>query len=211
VNPVNGRSRAQIAAYVAVAVLLLLAGWRYLERRADEGPAPTVALDEGAAGATSGAVGRSAEQVFVHVAGAVKDPGLYRLPAGLRVGAAIHRAGGTTVRADLAAVNLAGEVQDGQQVLVPVRGAAPPATAATSSTSTTSTTSSTGAAAAPISLAQATPEQLDAAVEGIGPTLAAAIIEFRDEHGTVSSIDELAEVDGIGETRLGALREALVP
>lgn len=209
-DPIARRSRAQIAAYVAVALLLLLAGWRYLDRRADEAPAPTVALDEGGEAAVGGAGGRSGEHVFVHVAGAVEDPGLYRLPSGLRVGAAIHRAGGTTARADLAAVNLAGEVQDGQQVLVPERGAAP-APVATSSTGTTSTPSSAGTPAAPISLAQATPEQLDAAVEGIGPTLAAAIIEFRDERGSVSSIDELAEVDGIGETRLGALREALVP
>ena len=205
-----GRSRAQIAAYVAVAVLLLLVAWRYLDRRGDEPPAPRVALDEAGAGSADGSGGESGEHVFVHVAGAVEDPGLYRLPAGLRVGAAIHRAGGTTARADLAAVNLAGEVQDGQQVLVPERGATA-ATAATPPASTTSTTSTTGAPAAPISLAQATPEQLDAAVEGIGPTLAAAIIEFRDEHGSVSSIDELAEVDGIGETRLGALREVLVP
>lgn len=209
-DPIAGRSRTQVAAYVAVAVLVLLAGWRYLDRRADEAPAPTVALDEGGDGSGAEPDGPSGERVFVHVAGAVKDPGLYRLPAGVRVGAAIHRAGGTTPRADVSAVNLAGEVQDGQQVLVPTAGSAP-ATAATPPPSTTTTGSTTGTPAAPISLAQATPEQLDTAVEGIGPTLAAAIIEFRDERGTVSSIDELAEVDGIGEARLAALREALVP
>jgi competence protein ComEA len=95
-------------------------------------------------------------------------------------------------------VNLAARVQDGQQVVVPVRGASPAATG------------SPELPGAQLHLATATPEQLDQ-VDGIGPTLAERIVEYRDAHGGVRSIDELAEVDGTGEARLTTLRDALQP
>lgn len=136
-------------------------------------------------------------ELFVHVAGAVRRPGLLRLPADTRVAGALKRAGGPTRRADLTAVNLAAKVQDGQQIVVPVSGAA-----------------GTGAAAespgSQVHLSTATPDQLDE-VDGIGPTLAARIVEYRDAHGGFGSIDELAQVDGIGEKRLATLRDALQP
>jgi competence protein ComEA len=206
------RSTAQILAYAAAAVLVAIVGVRFLSDGDGEAPPPTVALDETGAGSGNGSGGEE-NRLYVHVAGAVRRAGLYKLPAGSRVGAAIERAGGTEPRADLSGVNLAAEVQDGQQVLVPKRGevAATAATLGASGASSVTGTTGTGAPAAPVSLAQATPEQLDAAVDGIGPTLAARIIEFREERGSVGSIDELAEVDGIGDTRLAALREALVP
>jgi competence protein ComEA len=116
----------------------------------------------------------------------------------------VQRAGGPSRRAELAGVNLAAQLQDGQQVNVPRRGAqaaatAPPAAAGAA-----------GAAAGPISLGSATAAQLDA-VDGIGPTLAARIIEYRDAHGGFRSIDQLREVEGIGEKRFEALREAVQP
>jgi competence protein ComEA len=212
----NGeRSRGQVLAYVAAAVLVAVAGFRYLGGGEEEPAVAPVEIEEGAS-ETASADGPDEGRLHVHVAGAVRREGLYSLPAGTRVGAAIDRAGGTAPGAELAAVNLAAELQDGQQVVVPKRGAAPPTVAGgVGSASTASTTGAArgadGAPAAPISLAQATPEQLDASVDGIGPVLAAAIIEFRDENGSVTSIDELQEVDGIGEERLASLREALVP
>ena len=201
-------NRTRLLVYAAAAVLAVIAGVRYFGEQA-EPPPPPVAVDAGA----DDAAGSGGEKgLFVHVAGAVEDEGLFRLPEGARVGAAIKRAGGPAPGGDLSGVNLAAEVQDGQQVLVPKRGALPPATAAAPAEATSTTAGgTTGAPAAPVSLAQATPEQIDAAVDGIGPTLAAAIIEYRDENGNVESIDELAEVDGIGETRIVDLREALVP
>jgi competence protein ComEA len=205
-------SRTRMLAYTAAGVLLVIAGVRYLDD-GGEPPPPPVAVDD-AAGEPGGQAGGGGAKVYVHVAGAVQDQGLLRLPEGARVGAAIHRAGGPTPGADLSGVNLAAEVQDGQQVLVPKRGTAPAPTASGATpTAPTSTApaSTTGAPAAPVSLAQATPEQIDAAVDGIGPVLAARIIEYRDENGNVESIDELAQVDGIGETRIVDLREALVP
>jgi competence protein ComEA len=92
-------------------------------------------------------------------------------------------------------------VEDGQQIVVPERGSAPVAAAAP------------GAAtppAGPISLASATQAQLEE-LDGIGPTLAARIIEYRDANGGFRSVEELGEVDGIGEVRLEALREAVEP
>jgi competence protein ComEA len=139
----------------------------------------------------------------VHVAGAVRRPGLIRLRSGTRVAAALERAGGPTRRADLTLVNLAARVQDGQQIVVPVAGAAgavPGGAAAGSG----------DLPGAKIHLSTATPEQLDE-VDGIGPTLAARIVEYRDAHGGFRSVDELSEVEGIGEKRLATLRDALQP
>jgi competence protein ComEA len=208
------RSKGQVVAYVAAAILIAVAGFRYLA--GDDGPKPApVSIDESSTSADGNARGEEGGRLYVHVAGAVRRAGLYRLGAGTRVGAAIDRAGGIRPGADLSAVNLAAELQDGQQVVVPRRGAAPvaaaPLASAAPTSSATSSASVTGASSAPVSLAQATPEQLDATVEGIGPVLATRIVEFRDERGSVGSIDELREVDGIGEARLEALREALIP
>jgi competence protein ComEA len=134
----------------------------------------------------------------VHVAGSVRRPGLYRLAAGSRLAAAIDRAGGPVHGADLSAVNLAMRAQDGQQVLVPRRGAAPV---------TASGTGEPGATGgARLSLATATVEQLDQ-LDGIGPGMAGRILDYRKEHGAFGSVDELGQVPGIGEKRLAALRE----
>ena len=143
----------------------------------------------------------------MHVAGAVHRPGLIRVAAGTRVATALERAGGPTRRADLTLVNLAARLQDGQQIVVPLAGA--PAGAGGGSPAS-------GAAAggampgAKIHLSTATTEQLEE-VDGIGPTLAERIIEYRDAHGGLRSLDELSEVDGIGEQRLATLRDALQP
>ena len=140
--------------------------------------------------------------LYVHVAGAVRRPGLVRVPAGARVAEAVLRAGGPGRKADLTGVNLAAQVDDGQQVVVPVAGAVPGGT--------TGAPGTTGAGGVKPSLGSATVEQLDE-IDGIGPTLAERIVEYRTENGGFSSLDELQDVDGIGEKRLETLREALQP
>jgi competence protein ComEA len=149
--------------------------------------------------------------IYVHVACAVRRPGLLTLPSGSRVATAVERAGGPTPRAQLSGVNLAARLEDGQQVLVPVRGAVPGSAGGAAPGAAAPGAAAPGAAGVPrISLGSATVEQLDQ-IDGIGPTLAQRIIEYRTEHGGFRSIGELREVEGIGEKRFETLREALQP
>lgn len=209
-GPIADRSKGQLLAYAAAAVLVFVAGVRYLDSGSEQRPAAPVAIGgEADAAPVDGSPGGG--RLYVHVAGEVREPGLYRLTPGSRVGAAIDRAGGVDRGADLSGVNLAAELQDGQQVLVPSRGQVAPVAAVPAPSTAGAPATDAGAPAAPISLGQATAEELDAGVDGIGPVLAARIIEFRDEQGAVGAIDELEGVDGIGEERLADLREALVP
>jgi competence protein ComEA len=197
---VSERSGIQIAGWILAVVLLVAAGWRLLAPGAAGRDAAPVRLDRApAASARPG--GR---EVYVHVAGAVRRPGLYRVPRSARVAAALERAGGPTRRSDLTAVNLAARVADGQQIVVPRAGEATPAP--------TGAAPPAGAAGggATVSLATATVEQLDG-LDGIGPTLARRIIDYRESHGGFRSVQELREVDGIGEKRFAALREAVRP
>ncbi len=182
-----------VAAAVAVFALVRLFG-------GDREAAPPVRIN----GAAHSARATKEPELYVHVAGAVRKPGLLRLPAGTRVATALERAGGPTRRADLTLVNLAAPLQDGQQVVVPVKGAADNAAAAGAAPA------AVAAPSAKVHLSTATPEQLDG-IDGIGPTLAERIVEYRDAHGGFRSLDALAEVEGIGEKRLATLRDALQP
>jgi competence protein ComEA len=146
--------------------------------------------------------GASGERVVVHVAGAVRRPGVYRMRAGDRVDDAVRRAGGATRRADLGGLNLAAKVEDGRQVLVPLRAprqvaGAPPAAAPGAASA---------APAQPVNVNTATLEQLDT-LSGIGPATAQKIIDYRAEHGGFATVEELGQVPGIGDVRLASLRE----
>ena len=186
------RSRALVLA-LALLVLLAVAGRRLAGAGAASEPASPGRLQ--AIAATPAPVSR----IIVHVVGAVRRPGLYRLKDGSRVADALARAGGAVPKADLAAVNLAAPLADGAQVLVP--GRALPGTAPAASA---------GAAPAKVSLASATLEQLDA-LPGIGPVTAQKILDFRDEQGGLASIEQLDEIDGIGPATMDALRSRLQP
>ncbi|MBA3364546.1 MAG: helix-hairpin-helix domain-containing protein [Actinobacteria bacterium] len=146
-----------------------------------------------------------APRLVVHVVGAVRRAGLYRLAQGARIADAVNRAGGATRRADLALVNLAAPVSDGTQVVVP-RRAAPSAP-----TDSGVAGSERGqAASGPVRLNTASLEQLDA-LPGVGPVTAQKILDYRQQHGAFSSIDDLDEIPGIGPARLEQLREAAAP
>ena len=107
------------------------------------------------------------------------------------------RAGGATAKADLALINLAALVSDGQQVVVPAR--APPGAAAAGEAST-----------GPVHLNSATLEQLDA-LPGVGPVTAQKIVDYREKHGAFSSVRELDAIPGIGPARLEQLTELVAP
>ncbi len=144
----------------------------------------------------------------------MRRPGLLRVPAPARAAVAIERAGGFSRRADVNAVNLAAELKDGQQIVVPVRpGAAaggPGAAAGGGMAAGGGVGAGGGVPGAKPSLGTATLEQLDA-IDGIGSTLAERIIEHRDQAGGMATIEGLREVEGIGEARFEALRQALQP
>jgi len=138
-----------------------------------------------------------ATQLVVDVAGAVRAPGLHRFAPGARVADAVAAAGGATGRADLTLLNLAAPLADGEQVVVPARGAAAAAGGGASTT-------------APLDLNTATAEQLDA-LPGIGPATAQKIIDYRQAHGPFRSIDELDAVPGIGPARIDQLKGLVIP
>jgi competence protein ComEA len=188
-------------AWAVAAVVAVLLGVRLLGG-SDPAPPPVRVGGGDATDKQDGPGARAAARPagpYVHVAGAVRRPGLYRLAQGARVAAAVRRAGGATPAGDLNLINLAARLMDGQQVVVPVV-AGPDGAAA----------GGAGAADAPISLGSATAEQLDE-LDGIGPTLAERIVEQRQAKGGFGSLDQLAEVEGIGEKRLEALKAALTP
>ncbi|MGI9019378.1 MAG: helix-hairpin-helix domain-containing protein [Solirubrobacterales bacterium] len=201
-----GLSRLQLLVYAAVAVAVLLIGARWIRESDPEGAdSRGVAYTAEAAGEDGEeeeeegtfAVSADGEDVVVHVAGAVRDPGVYRLPEGSRVTDAVERAGGTGPGAAADSVNLAARLADGQQIVIPQAG---PGGAASAS----------APADGPISLGTATLEQLDT-IDGIGPVTAQSILDYRDEQGGLGSVDELDQVSGIGPATMEALRGRLQP
>lgn len=183
---------------VPLLALLAVAGSRLAGVGASEGPStalPLARLDAGASSTTA-----AAPMLFIHVVGAVRRPGLFRLKDGARVADAVARAGGPTRRADLSAVNLAAPLADGQQVIVPRRGPGGIVAAG----------SAASAPGATVSLASATVEQLDE-LPGIGPVTAQKIVDWRATHGAFRSVDDLDDVPGIGPARIEELRDLVTP
>jgi competence protein ComEA len=197
-------SRPQLAAYALAAVVVVVLGMRFMQGQARGGAAPASSGAQVARAPASVKIERPASTgALVHVAGAVRRPGVYRLRDGQRVEDAVERAGGARASADVNAINLAAKVADGQQVVVPRRGVAGAGGASAASAASDATG---GAAPAPVSLNSATAEQLDT-LDGVGPATAQKILDWRREHGSFRSIDDLGEVPGIGPKRLAALRD----
>jgi competence protein ComEA len=150
--------------------------------------------------------------LVVHIVGAVRRPGLYRLREGARVADAVARAGGATGAAELAALNLAAPLVDGVQVLVPSRSASPAGVESAESDSVAGAAvgpTTAGVGAKP-SLSSATAEQLDE-LPGVGPVTAQKILDYRAEHGPFRSVDDLDAVPGIGPVRIEQLRDLVTP
>jgi competence protein ComEA len=195
-------SRARALAYLGAVIAALVVGGRFLvgsdggEATASAQPTATLAAHELE---PAGTVTSGPEQavLVVHVAGAVRHPGIYEVPDGSRVDDAIAAAGGAKRGAKLQLLNLAAPLSDGQQVLVPGPGAAGD-----------SATSAPGVAATPppVDLNTASLEELDT-LPGVGPVTAQRILDYRSEHGPFASVDELDAVPGIGPARLEQLRE----
>ena len=185
--------RRLLAAVVLLGALLVLGAPRLLHGGGTHVAIPVLRAPR------SAPVSRSAKLV-VDVAGAVRRPGLHSLAPGMRIADAVAAAGGATAKADLAAVNLAAPVADGEQILVPARGAGGVGAGGGGTPSPT----------APLDLNTASLEQLDA-LPGIGPTTAQKILDYRQAHGSFHSVAELDAVPGIGQGRLEQLKGLVIP
>jgi competence protein ComEA len=190
------RGRAIAGALLLIAALFLAGRFLAGAGSATEGPR----ADSAVAGDLRA---EPRPRLVIHVVGAVRRPGLYRLADGARIADALRRAGGATRRADLSLVNLAAPVSDGSQVVVPKRA---PSVAAGSE----SEAGDPAPAAGPIHLNTATVEQLDE-LPGVGPVTAQKIVDYREQHGAFSSVDDLDAIPGIGPARLEQLRELVAP
>ncbi|MFD9507516.1 helix-hairpin-helix domain-containing protein [Streptomyces mirabilis] len=168
----------------------------------------------GAAGAPpspAGSAGSTGSAIVVDVSGKVRSPGLQRLPAGSRVEDALRAAGGVRPGANTEGLNRARLLVDGEQVLVGVPVAlAGPVTGGGSSATGIGGSVSGAAPSAPVSLNTATVDQLDT-LPGVGPVLAQHIIDYRTQHGGFRSVDELREVNGIGDRRFSDLQKLVRP
>jgi competence protein ComEA len=131
----------------------------------------------------------------------VRRPGVFQFQPGDRVIDAVDRAGGALEKADLTLLNLAAPLSDGQQILVPKQGAAAPSGVVPIG----SAPPGTGTTGALVNINTADEPTLET-LNGVGPVLAASIIQYRTEHGPFASIDQLDEVSGIGPATLEDLR-----
>lgn len=235
-----GRLAVSTSAVVALLALVLAVGCTFVvrilwaeraaapqavEAKPGAGPTGAVTVTGGSAGATTSGGGVTATgatstasageaaEVVVHVVGQVRKPGVVHLPGGARVADALSAAGGAAKGADLAALNLARPVSDGEQVYVPkpgetlpappgAQGGTPPG-AGTGAGGTGPGGSGTGTGQ--VNLNTADLAELDS-LPGVGPVLAQRILDWRAEHGRFSSVDELGEVSGIGEKLLARLK-----
>lgn len=231
----GGQSAGRIVAVLAAAVVAGVVGWRMLAPPAPppeveipfaepvtpgsgeaassqaEGAAAPAAAPGGAdaAGGTTASEADASEaapsEVVVHVAGAVASPGVQRLPVGARVVDAVDAAGGATPDADLARVNLAAPLVDGQQVYLLRQGEEPPPGVAAGAPAAAGAAGATGGDG-PIDINRATAAELEE-LPGVGPATAEAIISHREQHGPFASVDDLIDVRGIGDAKLEQIRE----
>ncbi|MET9892062.1 ComEA family DNA-binding protein [Streptomyces sp. NPDC006465] len=158
----------------------------------------------------SGAAGAAGSAIVVDVGGKVRTPGLQRLPAGSRVEDALRAAGGVRPGTDTDGLNRARLLVDGEQIVV--GASVPPAGVGAGGPGPVGAGGSAAGAApsAPISLNGATVDQLDS-LPGVGPVLARHILDYRTTHGGFRSVDELREVNGIGDRRFADLRPLVQP
>jgi competence protein ComEA len=162
--------------------------------------------DAGSAGAARG----SSRSLFVHVSGAVAKPGLVEVADGARVFDAIAQAGGVTAEAREGGVNLARFVVDGEQILVP-RADDPAAAPGPDPASSASGSSAASGAALPgaggkVNLNTATAAELET-LPRVGPSMSAKILAWRAENGAFSSIEDLNDVDGVGDKTFESLKD----
>jgi competence protein ComEA len=211
-----GRRGVKALAAVAVVVVLIAAvlAWR-ARPRVDPVSVPPVDLQAAAApGGLAGGVARAdhpaatgipsaGAEVVVAVGGKVRRPGLVRLPPGSRVADALQAAGGANPGVDVALLNLARKVVDGELILV---GVTPPPGVATGAANAPAGGAPVGG---PVNLNTATLADLDT-LPGVGPVLAQRILDAREAQGGFKAVSDLRKVDGIGDSRYEQLKDLVI-
>ncbi len=183
--------RSVFQVLIGVAAGFLLAGLFWLVSRLPSGksielqPAPTKT------------------PIVVNVVGAVPRPGLYEFAEGSRVQDAINAAGGLLADADVASLNLAARLEDGQQLVIPFSGEGNTANSFSLAQPTQS-----GSSVELININTATLDELDD-LPGIGPTTAQKIVDYRTEHGPFQSIEDIMNVSGIGPATFDRLKDLI--
>ena len=218
--------RTLLALAVVLVVAVAFAVHHFWTGRPEAVPAPTAQrapAEPDAKGVGSGSRdadtpqgpgGLSGRRLVVDVGGKVRKPGIYKLPNGSRVADALEAAGGVRPGTDVTGLNRARRVVDGEQI---VAGGAPAGSGAGQGAGGTGTgaqpgggTAADGPGGGTVSLNSASAEQLET-LPGVGPVLAQHIVEFREEHGGFTSVDQLQEVDGIGDRRLADIKPKVSP
>lgn len=206
--------RRHVFAYLALAAVVAAVGVRYLVSNEAAAPAggerlvlaPASSPPASAAATPAGSTPGAPPEFVVHVCGAVRSPGVIRLSRGSRVADALELAGGATSKADLAAVNLAARVADGQQIFVPERARAGFASGA--SVAAGGVSGGAPSAGSLVNINTASLSELDA-LQGVGPATAQRIIDYRMANGGFRTIDEIKNVPGIGDARFAAIKDAI--
>lgn len=176
---------------VAIAGIAALLAWHGRPSVQPVGPGPDAS---GPVASAAPARSTASTTIVVAVSGKVRHPGLVRLPAGSRVADAIDAAGGVLPGTDTSTLNLARKVSDGELITVGVAAPAGPSSGASDSS-----------AGGLVNLNTATVEQLET-LPGVGPVLAQRIIDYRDQHGPFTSVDQLRQVSGIGDAKFNDLK-----
>lgn len=207
VNPVALVGIAFVS--IAVIVLICLSAWGFFAspgvvvQRTDDSSSTTEA--------ESGTDETAVKHIFVHVVGSVQAPGMVELEAGQRVSDAVQAAGGFSPEADQLSVNLARQVEDGEQIVV---GSVQEGTAGSGSAQSSSSSSEQGsesgtsAASGKVNINTATVEQLTT-LKGVGEATAQKIIDYRQQNGSFKKIEDLKNVSGIGDKRYAALKDSI--
>lgn len=152
------------------------------------------------------------EEIYIHIIGEVKNQGLISIKQGQRIIDAIEKAGGVTEQADLSKVNLAFVLSDGQKVRIPSVNEKEENVAYITDNSGNNVildNGSGGSAGGRVNINTASQTELET-LNGIGPSLAAKIIEYRNKNGKFKSIDDLRNVSGIGDSKFNGIRESVV-
>ncbi len=172
-------------------------------------PTPTLPAEAGEATPSQQTPPADSDEIVVHVAGAVKKPGVVRIPRSSRVDDAVKAAGGFSSQADPDSVNLAQPLEDGVQVYVPRKGESVQVQTRVGAVRRGATSEHKEPQPGKINVNTASAEQLES-LPGVGPATARAIIEYRRQNGAFHSVDELLEVRGIGPKKLEQIRPYVV-